>query len=118
MLNVAFALTILLYAAFAIMLGAKLSPFSPISFTCLFLVTYFLLWFSSAHLYLKPNMAIHLIFASSYLMIGVGIGILINMPPNVGLVAVWYAMAASPFIVGGLLLISFGMLMLFIRAKQ
>jgi len=51
-------------------------------------------------------------------MIGVGIGILINMPPNVGLVAVWYAMAASPFIVGGLLLISFGMLMLFIRAKQ
>ena len=116
MLNVAFALTILLYAAFTIMLGA--TPFSPINFIYLFLVTYSLLWFSSAHLYLKPNNAIHFIFASSYPIIGVGIGILINMPPNVGLVAVWYVMSAIPFIGGGLLLISIGMLMLFIRAKQ
>ncbi len=114
MLNVAFALTILLYAAFTIMLGG--TPISLGSFTCLFLVTYFLLRFSPARYYLLPNPVIHVIFVSSYLIIGVGIGLMINIPPNMGLAVVYPVAVFGGIIILGLFLLTIGMLTLFIRA--
>ncbi len=114
MLNVAIALTILIYSAFTIMLGG--TPFSPIAFFSLFLVTYLFLRFSPARFYLKPNIAIHIIFLISYLIIGASIGSLNNMPPNLGLAAVYVVAVVGSFIFFGLFLLTIGVITLFLRA--
>ena len=119
MLNIAVALVlafVIICSIILIQFGQYISP--PIGgFIALVVVVYLYLRFSSARFYLRPNMAIHVTFLCSYLLIGIPVWRFTFNQISPSLSGIMDVMLMAAIMMSGIMLLGVGLISLFVQSK-